>query len=181
MQNIKQNLIVALSLVGAIWIIHIVNMSMQMQLNHFGIFPRHLLGLRGVAFAPFLHGDLMHIMANTLPLFFLTLTMLFFFPRLFAPVFFLSMILGGLLVWFLGRSAMHIGASGVIYSLAGFLMAIGIFRRNFKSILISVVIFFLYGGILWGIFPMDSFVSWEGHLYGFVSGVFLAYLFRKMP
>lgn len=179
MKEFRRNFSRAFLLIAIIWIVHFVNIFLQMSLNRYGILPRSLEGLRGILFAPFLHGDLLHLVSNTLPLFFLSLALFHFFRRSALPVIILAILLGGLLVWLFGRTAMHVGASGLIYSLAGFLMAIGIFRRNFQTILISTLIFLLYGGIIWGVFPTEPWVSWEAHLFGFLVGILLAWIFRK--
>jgi membrane associated rhomboid family serine protease len=106
-------------------------------------------------------------------------TVLFLFYRNIAfRVLLLSAIMGGILVWIFGRTAFHIGASGVIFSLVGFLIASGIFRKRIKALLIAIAIFFFYGGIVWGILPTQPGVSWESHMFGFLSGIGLAYIFR---
>lgn len=176
--NFTNKLIAAVLLIAAIWAIYFVDWIIPYDFERLGILPRHISGLKGILFSPFIHGDWLHLISNTAPLFFLTLTILVFYPRMALPVWLLSAVLGGGLVWLIGRTSYHIGASGIIYALAGFLIASGLFRRDFKSLAIAIIIFFLYGGILWGVFPTVPWVSWEAHLSGFVIGVLLAYLFR---
>ncbi|NJL84005.1 MAG: rhomboid family intramembrane serine protease [Chloroflexaceae bacterium] len=146
----------------------------QGHLDRYGIVPRHFIGLRGILLAPFLHGGFVHLTANTLP--FLTLGWLvmvqetsdFFIVTLF------SMVIGGLGVWLFGAPNVHIGASGVIFGYLGFLLLRGYFQRNVPSILLSILVFFLYGGLIWGVLPADPRISWEGHLFGFLGGVLAA-------
>jgi len=91
-----------------------------------------------------------------------------------------SVLLGGILVWIFGRSASHIGISGLIYSLAAFLIMAGLLKKDIKSLLVSVLILFLYGGLIWGVFPGRFWISWEGHLFGAAAGVLIAFaLFKK--
>ncbi len=176
----KQNIIGTSVFLGFLWITHFFNSIFQGSLNDFGILPRTISGLSGIVFAPFLHGNLMHLISNSLPIFILTLTLFVFYPRLGIIVWVLIAVLSGALVWLLARgNAVHIGASGVIYGLTSFLIASGIFRRNVKALLIAIVIFFLYGGIIWGVMPTVPGVSWEAHLFGFLIGIYLAYLFRN--
>jgi len=125
-----------------------------------------------------LHGSWGHIISNTLPLFFLTWALLFFYERIALRIWVFSAFLGGVLVWIFARDAVHIGASGVIFSLISFLIASGIFRKSFKSIIVSIIIFFLYGGAIWGVLPTQPGVSWEGHLFGFLVGILLAYIYK---
>ena len=155
------------------WIIPFIH------LNQWGITPRTLKGLIGVFFAPFLHGSFTHILSNTIPLAALLFLLFSFYQSKSIPVLFLIVVLGGLGVWIFGRSATHIGASGVIYGLVSFLVIHGFMTRNVRNILVSILVAFLYGGIIWGIFPNRYWVSWEGHLFGAIAGIFAAYFFRK--
>ncbi len=173
----KKKAILSLFIVGIFWAIHILNIFLP--LNSYGIHPRHLSGLPGILFAPFLHSGFAHLISNSIPFFVLFLTVEVFYERIAFVITILSAIAGGLLVWIFAREANHIGASGVIFSLLGFLLASGVFRKNMKAILIAVVIFFMYGGVLFGILPTQPGVSWEGHLFGLIAGIVLAYLYRK--
>lgn len=180
LQKMPTKLFASIALILLIWGIYIVDWILPIAFTQFGIVPRSITGLFGIPFAPFLHAGLLHISSNTLPLFFLTWTLLVFYEKISIPVWTLSALLGGLLVWIFARgNAVHVGASGVIFSLIGFLIASGIFQRNFKSILISIIVVFVYGGVLWGMLPTKPWVSWEGHLFGFIAGVFLAWVYRK--
>lgn len=175
----KKKLSQSIILIGIIWIIHLVDIILPFSLNHLGIQPRSISGLSGILLAPFLHGNFSHLISNSLPLFVLTFTLLVMYPRISILVWTMITIIGGLMVWIFARSALHIGASGVIFGLTSFFIATGIFRRSFKSILIAIAIFFLYGGIIWGILPGQEGVSWEAHLFGFLSGIFTAWIFKN--
>ncbi len=149
------------------------------NVNQFGIIPRYVSGLPGIILSPFLHGDLAHITSNSLPMLVLSIVLFIFYPKFANQILIFSVLIGGLLVWLFARSAIHIGASGLVFSLLGFLLASGLFRKDFKSILIAIIIFFVYGGIIWGVLPTNPQVSFEGHLFGFIAGGLLAYLYRN--
>ncbi|OHD06831.1 MAG: rhomboid family intramembrane serine protease [Spirochaetes bacterium GWD1_27_9] len=174
-----RNLKIALFFVLTMWIVFIVDIVIPIDFTIFGIIPRKMEGLIGILASPFLHGSIAHIIANTIPLFILLLLVLTFYKKNSVPVIIIIIILGGFLVWLFGRNAYHIGASGLIYGLAGFLFSSGIFRRDVKSILISIAIFLFYGGLIYGILPTQKGVSWEGHLFGVLVGVFCGYIFKK--
>ncbi len=168
---------ILLVLIGILWLIEIADYILfKGQLDKFGIRPRQLIGLRGIFIAPFLHNGFSHLIANTIP--FLTLGWLTMLQktRHFYIVSLLSMIIGGLGIWLLGASnSVHIGASIIIYGYLGFLLLRGYFQRNIPSILLSIVVFFLYGSLLWGFLPSAMNISWEGHLFGFIGGAFAAW------
>jgi membrane associated rhomboid family serine protease len=140
-------------------------------LGFLGIFPRTVNGLLGVFSAPLVHGDWGHIVSNTIPLLFLGTTVYFFYSRIASQVFIQCYFLTNILVWIIGRPFYHIGASGFVYALAFFLIALGIFRRDFKSIFISIVIIFIYGGLVYGLSPTLVGISRESHLMGAVVGI----------
>ncbi|GAB4374619.1 MAG: rhomboid family intramembrane serine protease [Elainellaceae cyanobacterium] len=148
-------------------------------LNQFGIFPRQIAGLRGILFAPFLHGGFGHLIANTIP--FATLGWLVMLRRTgnFFWVTAIAMVVGGLGTWLFGSPGCHIGASGVIFGYLGFLLSRGYFERRIGSILFSLVVMVFYGGLLWGILPTRFGISWEGHLFGFLGGVVAAKLLAE--
>ncbi len=172
---------ILLVFIGIFWLIEIVDyVFFKGQLDLLGIKPRKILGLRGIFFAPFLHGSFGHLIANTIP--FLTLGWLTMLQKTkhFYIVSFVTMIIGGLGIWLFGASSsVHIGASILIYGYLGFLLLRGYFQKNLPSILLSLVVFFLYGGLLWGVLPSSMNISWEGHLFGFIGGGFAAWASAK--
>lgn len=161
-----------------IWLIFILDLSLDLDLFYWGLYPRKLSGLWGILFSPLLHGSLKHIIANTIPIFVLSTGLFYFYRDLAFRVLVLSYLATGVLVWCFGRPSYHIGASGLIYALAGFLFFSGVIRRHVGLMAISLIIVFQYGSLVWGIFPLEEKVSWEGHLMGLISGVILAIFYR---
>ena len=172
----------SISIVMFLWLIRLIDFLLPgLFLNRFGIIPRNYYGLRGIICSPFLHGSFTHLLSNSIPLFVLLLTLFVFYSKIAFRILLYSMLLGNLLVWLMGRSgSVHIGASGLIYSLTAFLIASGILRKDLKSIAIALVIFFTYGGLIWGVLPSKPWISWEGHLFGMISGLVFAYRYRKI-
>lgn len=162
-----------------IWIVYLVNSQITFDLNIYGIIPRNKIGLRGILFAPFLHGSLSHIISNSLPFLVLGATLFLYYKRTAAAVYFFSIILSGTIVWVFARPAIHIGMSGIIYAFAAYLILAGIFSRRFWGIVISISIAALYGGLVWGVLPTNEYISWEAHLAGAITGFFLAYVHKK--
>lgn len=161
------------------WCFYFVQSYIYLPLNNFGIVPRTLYGLIGIFFAPLLHGNFLHLVSNSIPLVVLG-TMLYLFYNPIAPqVFSYCYFITGALVWIFGRHAMHIGASGLVYGLAFFLFFIGVSRRDFRSLAISIITVFFYGGIIYGVLPGEAFVSWESHLMGAVVGIYCAFKFNQ--
>ena len=162
------------------WMVKIIEVLYEIDLSEFGIYPLTTRGLAGIVFSPFIHSDFNHLFNNSLPLFFLASALFYFYSEVALKVFGWTYFLTGLLVWLAGREAWHIGASGLVYGLASFLFFSGIIRKHFRLIALSLLIVFLYGSMVWGIFPgMYKNVSWESHMLGFVSGVILSIWYRK--
>ncbi|MDP9176065.1 MAG: rhomboid family intramembrane serine protease [Gemmatimonadota bacterium] len=144
-----------------------------------GVIPRTTIGLRGILFAPFLHAGLAHIMANSIPFVVLGWLVMLRDARHFVPVTVLAMLGAGLMAWLLGApGSVHIGASGVIFGYLGFLILSGWFARSFASILLSVLVIALWGGMVLGVMPGQTGISWQAHLGGFLGGAFAAGVFR---
>jgi len=172
-----------LFVVALLWAIEIVDASVPfLYLDNFGIRPRETSGLWGILFAPFLHGDFAHLISNTIPFVSLSWLIMLRSTEDWLVVTLISATIGGLGTWLLGdTNSVHIGASGVIFGYFGFLLLRGYFERSLVAILFSVLVFFLYGSILWGVLPnMDGEpISWEGHLCGFVGGIVAAKVMAK--
>lgn len=162
-----------------LWIIRIIDFIIPYDFCRWGILPRHVSGLFGIVFAPLLHANFYHLISNTLPIFILLTATFAFYRKQAIPVVLGIVIVGGSLVWIFGRSANHVGISGLIYGLAAFLVAAGIYKKDAKSIIVSIVIIALYGGLVWGVLPGKYWISWEGHLFGAASGVLMAFGFFK--
>ncbi len=161
------------------WLVYTFEMHITFDFGILGIYPREITGLIGVLTAPMVHADAIHLASNTFPLVFLGSTLYLFYNQIASYVFFQCYIFPGILVWIFGRSSYHIGASGLIYGLAFFLISFGIFRKDFKSLFISLIIIILYGGLFYGILPVKSGVSWEYHLMGAIVGVATASVYSK--
>jgi membrane associated rhomboid family serine protease len=174
------NMIIPGIFVFLMWMVKLIEVLFETDFTRFGIYPLSVKGLPGILLSPFIHADFSHLFSNTVPLFFLALALFYFYSEVALKVFGWTYVLTGILVWIAGREAWHIGASGVVYGLASFLFFSGIIRRYFRLIALSLLIVFLYGSMVWGLFPdVYKNVSWESHMLGFVSGVVLAVIYRK--
>lgn len=176
--QLKKNLISVLAFVGLIWAVYLINLPLKLSdynLNQFGLQPRTLHGLIGIFTMPILHDGLNHLLGNTVPLVVLLMMLTFTRPNPRRIVVCLAVMSGGML-WVVGwdRTRMHVGASGLIYALAVFLMAAGYYERKIISIIVALLVVVLYGGLFWGLLPVGKDVSWEGHLWGAVAGGVLA-------
>lgn len=175
----KKRITNVLIFVLILWAIKILDSIVPFDFLKLGLLPRSVTGLMGIIFAPLLHANYFHIMSNTLPITILLIALFTFYKEEAFMVIFGSVLIGGGLVWLFARANYHVGISGLIYSLAAFLIMAGFYKKDVKSLLISVVIVILYGGLIWGIFPGRFWVSWEGHLFGAVAGVAMAYRLFK--
>lgn len=180
-QILKRGIYITLSFVLLLWIIKSIEWAEDIDLGYFGILPRTLRGSIGILTGPLIHGDLFHLLSNTFPLVILGLGLFYFYHEIALEVFIWIYLATGFWVWIIGREAYHIGASGIVYGLMMFIFWGGVFRRNPRSLAISMIVFFLYGYMIYGIFPTDETVSWESHLMGSVAGIFLAIYFKKTP
>ena len=164
--------IVPLRIVFLMWLLFSLEAYYGWHLSAFGVIPRTLPGMIGIVMSPLLHGSIFHLISNTIPLLFLGSVLYFFYPVLAPTVFFRAYFWTNLLVWLFARpNSVHIGASGIVYALAFFLIFFGIFYRDFRSLVITVIVFILYGGVFYGILPSDPHVSWESHFAGALVGI----------
>ncbi|NNC93960.1 MAG: rhomboid family intramembrane serine protease [Chitinophagales bacterium] len=164
-----------------IWLIKIIEIAMSANFAAYGILPKQVIGLRGILFSPLIHGDFRHLISNSLPLLILGTILFNSYKEVAWKIIMMAYFLVGGLVWLTATgSSIHIGASGVVYGLAFFLLASGIFRKDRESIGIALVVTLLYGGLIWGILPVQAGISWESHLYGAVVGIVTAFYYRKI-
>ncbi|PCH76597.1 MAG: rhomboid family intramembrane serine protease [Flavobacteriaceae bacterium] len=163
-----------------VWIVYIIELKFGFNFNRYGIYPKTLKGLRGVFFSPFIHGDTNHLINNSVPLVVLSACLLFFYKEVAWKVLVLGTLLSGILTWSIARDNYHIGASGVIYLLFSFIFFSGVIRKNYRLVAISLGVVFLYGSMIWYVFPVKEGISWEGHLSGFVVGFIFAIIYRKI-
>lgn len=161
-----------------IWMVKFFEVAMELDFHTAGVMPRKLSGLQGILFSPLIHGDWKHLFDNSVPVFLLSFALFYFYRGISFTIFLIIYIMGGVILWFIGRDAYHIGASGIIYGLASFLFVSGVIRKVRHLMAISLLVVFLYGSLIWGLLPFDYEVSWEGHLGGAIVGVALALLYR---
>lgn len=172
-------LISTLGLVLLIWFAFWADIRFDLNMRNLGIFPRRLEGLAGIVFTPLVHKDLGHIANNSISLLALLSMLFYFYQKISWKVLFWGVVLSGLATWLIGRPAYHIGASGVVYVMVSFLFFKGIYSKYYRLIALSLIVVFLYGGLLWYVFPIDPKISWEGHLSGFFVGFLLAVLIKS--
>src|SRR4030042_415288 len=177
-KKLFQSLLFPAFFVIIIWLVKITEIVFDIDLVYLGLSPLKWRGLIGILTAPLIHADLRHLFDNSIPVFLLSLAVFYFYSPVAYKVFFLTWIITGILVWIGGRSSYHIGASGLIYGFASFLFFSGIIRNSINLLAISLLVVFLYGGLVWGIFPFDYKISWESHLFGVLTGFFLALVYR---
>lgn len=177
--TLTSSIIVPSRLVFFMWAVHSLNFFLGIYLGKFAIIPREPIGLIGIAMAPLIHVNHLHLISNTFPVLFLGTTLYYFYDRIANKVFLICYFITGALVWILGRPPSHVGASGLIYGLAFFLIFLGIFRKDIKSLLISLIIITFYWTLFYGIIPSNPVVSWESHLFGGMVGGASAYWFSK--
>ncbi len=160
-----------------IWLIFVLDDVYGVETGFLGILPRNTFGLIGILTAPLIHANVMHLVSNTAPLLFLGITLFYNYPSIATKVFYSCYLLTNLLVWLLARPSLHIGASGLIYGLAAFIIFLGLFRRDLKSLIISTIVLLMYGSIFYGVLPVNNGVSWESHLFGAIVGLVLARIY----
>lgn len=172
-------IIYPLLMVLVIWLVFWYQVSVDYGIKSYGIRPQKLEGLTGIFTSPFLHGDINHLYNNSIPLFVLSLALFYFYNKIAWKVILYGILLSGLLTWIIGRSGNHIGASGLIYVLVSFIFFKGILAKYYRLIALSLIIIFLYGSMIWYVFPIKDGISWEGHLGGLITGLLFALIFRK--
>lgn len=168
----------------ALWIIFLLQVANGYNLLRWGVSPRQVASLPGIVTSVFVHGDFEHIASNTIPLLVLGAMLFYFYKKIARQAFLWIWIISGIWLWIGGRNNPihpfhHIGASTLIYGLATFLFFSGVFRRHLRLMVVSALVVFLYGSMMWGIFPLKEEMSWEGHLFGALAGVLVAYNYRR--
>ncbi len=179
----QKKLLTAL-LIPALFVILILNIQLievffNLNLVFLGVLPRTLRGVKGIFFGPLIHGGFNHLFSNSIPLLLLGTAVAYFYPKSSNKVFALLYFVPSILVWIFARQAYHIGSSGIVYGLGSFLFFSGVVRRDTRAIVVSLLVVFLYGGLIWGIFPLDPRISFEAHFFGLLTGFLLAFVFRK--
>lgn len=165
-------------MVFSLWIVYWVELRFDFNFNEHGLLPRTISGLQGILFSPFIHSGIEHLYNNSLPLFILLAALFYFYKSLRYKVLLWGLLFTGIITWIIGRDSFHIGASGLVYMLTSFLFFKGIWSKNYRLIALSLIVVFLYGSMVWGIFPQKERISWEGHLAGLLTGILLALIFK---
>ncbi len=181
-KNFLYSFFPALLFVIILWIIKLGEYFTKTDLSFLGILPQSLEGLPGIVTSRFIHDNFKHISANSIHLIILGGCLIYFYKNLAYRVFILIWIISGIWVWAGARDSYHIGASGLIYGFASFLFFSGVIRREMKLLAIALLVIFLYGSLIWGAIPNflpEKNISWESHLGGSISGLVLAYFYRK--
>lgn len=163
--------------VATLWIVELLDwLWLRGALDGFGIQPRTWSGLQAIVIAPWLHAGFGHLLANTIPFVVLGWFVMVRRTTDFFIVTLASLLASGAGIWlFGGASSIHLGASGVVFGFLGYLLARGYYERSVVAVAMAALAFFLYGGMLWGMLPLQQGISWQGHLFGFVGGVLVAY------
>ncbi|WP_293748522.1 rhomboid family intramembrane serine protease [uncultured Paraglaciecola sp.] len=177
--NHNQHIRLVLAIFVLFSVIEVINLFTGRMLSQLGTIPRYVPGLKGIILGPFVHGSLQHYFSNIIPLCIFSYLLLQYGLKRYLQVTLWIMLTTGLLVWLFARPATHIGVSGVIYGYFGYLVLAGFLSGKFKLIIISVLVAFFYGGLIWGVLPSSPFVSWESHLFGFIAGLAAAKLWAK--
>ncbi len=175
----KKVILIPILAVCIIWLVYYIEIKFGCNFNKYGIYPKTLKGLRGILWSPFIHSNTSHLFNNSVPLAVLLGSLFYFYNKIAVKILVIGIFVSGLLTWLIARNSYHIGASGVVYLLVSFIFFSGIFRKYYRLVALSLVVVFLYGSMIWYIFPVEDRISWEGHLSGFFTGLVLAYLYRK--
>ena len=163
-----------------IWFVKLFELSFDLQFFKYGIYPLKIENILGIIISPVIHSDLKHLYSNTIPILVLGTGVFYFYKKIAWNVILLIWFMSGLGVFIGAREAYHIGASGLIYGFASFLFFSGIIRKNRQLTAISFIVIFLYGSIVWGLFPFKKEISFEGHIYGFISGIVFAVFYKNI-
>ena len=177
-RKLKEAVLVTLALVVAIWAIKLLELTFDLRLYQVGLYPMRPSGLVGILTAPLIHGSIEHTVSNTLPLLLLGTALHYAYPKSRWWVVAMIWIGSGIGTWIWGRPSYHFGASGLTHGLMFFIFLAGLFRRDSRSVVMAMLAFYMYGSMVWGIFPREPGISFELHLYGAIMGVIAALIFR---
>jgi membrane associated rhomboid family serine protease len=178
-RSFKLALKIAIWFTALLWLILMLDMLLDLGLARYGLRPKHLDGLIGLFTAPLLHSGAEHLFSNTLPLLISLTTVLYLYPKSAMRVIPMIWVGSGLLAWIFGRESLHFGASGFVYGLLAYVFISGILRLDMRSVAVSIMVWFLYGSMIWGVLPIRPNMSWELHLGGAILGVAMAIVFRR--
>src|SRR6266404_5954597 len=177
--NFRLAVKMALGFVALIWVIQLLDWALDLGPEDFGVRPRQLAGLPGIFFGPLVHGGFAHLLANSPPLLVLGTAMLYLYPSAALRVLPAVYLGTGVAVWLFARGSAHVGASGLIYGLVSYIFVAGLIRRDRRAIAASLLGYFMYGALIWGLLPIEPGVSWETHLAAALIGIVLAIALRR--
>lgn len=179
-RRLRRSFFLSVSFAGLLWAVKLVELFFNLNFVQYGVYPQQTGGLTGIILAPLIHGSLSHLFANTAPIVILGTALLYGYPRsakIVLPVVYLG---SGLGVWLFARSAYHIGASGLTFGMMFFVFMVGALRWDKRAIVLSMIVFFLYGSMIWGVFPSDPDISFESHFFGASIGIILAFILKNL-
>ena len=165
--------------VVSIWLLYWIEITFSFNFNKYGVFPRTLMGFRGVFLTHFIHSNTTHLFNNSIPLFVLLSSVLYFYKEVAYKVLFFGGFFTGFITWIIARESYHIGASGIVYLLFSFVFFSGIIKKHYRLVALSLIVIFLYGSMIWFVLPIKEGISWEGHLSGLLVGMFFSILYRN--
>tara|TARA_B100000767_G_scaffold267194_1_gene285593 strand:+ start:50 stop:721 length:672 start_codon:yes stop_codon:yes gene_type:complete len=178
-KKILSTLFIPIIFLFLMWLVKIIEVNFQVNFVRYGVFPKTIEGLKGILFSPFIHKDFTHLINNSYPIIILGGMLFAIYRKIAVQLFIWFYFISGFWLWVIGRPSFHIGASGIIYSLASFLLVSGIISKNPRLTAVSMLVIFLYGSMIWGLLPTKGAISWEGHLSGFIAGILVAIFYRK--
>ncbi|MCB1324850.1 MAG: rhomboid family intramembrane serine protease [Spirochaetales bacterium] len=170
----------SIAFVLLLWVLFLIELATGFEAFRLGIYPRRPEAISGILFAPLIHADAVHLLSNSLPLFVLGCGTLYLYRRVALPVLLFIYLGGGLAIWLFARPSYHIGASGLTYGMAAFIFFCGVLRRDPPAIALALIVTFLYGAMIWGLFPIERGVSWESHLFSALAGAIAAFAYRLL-
>jgi membrane associated rhomboid family serine protease len=181
-RKMVRSMVIPFMLVLLMWAVRIIQSIGHYDLSFLGIYPLKWQGLPGIITTAFVHADFSHLIANSVPLIILGSALFYFYKDIAIRIIAVIWLFSGFWVWIAARPAYHIGASGIVYGLAAFILVSGIIRKHTGLMALALVVVFLYGSLIWGIFPEffpEKNISWEAHLFGMIAGILLAFYYRK--
>lgn len=177
-KRMRRALLASTAFVALLWLVWIIDLGLEFSLINLGVYPRDPGGLPGILFSPLIHGSLGHLISNSLPTLVLGVAFLYAYPKAATVVLPVLYVGTGIFVWLFARANFHVGASGISHGMMFFLFVIGVLRRDRLAMAISMGVFFLYGSMVWGVFPTEPGISYESHFFGAVIGTLMAIVCR---
>jgi membrane associated rhomboid family serine protease len=177
--SLARSAMIAVTVVTVMCLIELLDRGLQLELFRHGVYPRSLQELAGILTAPLIHGSWFHLLSNSFTLLVLLTTLLYAYPRSAVPALVLIYIGSGIGVWLFARESYHYGASGLNHGMMFYIFTSGILRRDRLSIALAMIVFFLYGTMIWSIFPQEPDISYESHFFGAATGLLGAFLFSR--